>query len=229
MTGDARYWTLIASLPALPDFERAERLPINPERLAERLGMLDEADAVEAHRAQRFLNWQHQPADRTDEEVVDAYVGLMDETRNPTLRAIATYRLERRVIQAALRRRHVGLDPLVPAAARGLPDLARTIRDHAGAADLGLGRRFAWIASMTDHLDAGDAYGLERFLMRHVWDRLGRFAEDRPFSFDAVLVYLFRWDILARWLAYDAERAARRFDRLVSEALGEHHDPFAVA
>ncbi|MEQ8967683.1 MAG: DUF2764 family protein [Azospirillaceae bacterium] len=229
MATDARYWTLVASLPALPDFERAERLPINPERLGERLAMLEPDDAAEAARVQDFLHWQRQPVDRTDAAVIAGYRRLMDETRNPTLRAIATYRLERRVVQAALRRRHEGLDPLVPEAIDALPDLARTIRDHASAFDLGLGRQFPWIAGMAELLEAGDAYGLERFLMRQVWDRLGRLAEGRPFAFDAVLVYLFRWDILARWLAYDAGRAARRFDRLVSEALGEHDDPFATA
>ena len=39
------YYTLVASLPALPRLEQAERLPINETRLVERLRMLHPEDA----------------------------------------------------------------------------------------------------------------------------------------------------------------------------------------
>ncbi len=38
------YYTLVASLPALPYFEKAQRLPINEVRLWQRMGMLEPDD-----------------------------------------------------------------------------------------------------------------------------------------------------------------------------------------
>src|SRR5690606_5321722 len=54
----ARYYTLIASLPALEYFETAKRTPINRVRLEQRLTMLEPDDAVELRRCEQLLAWR---------------------------------------------------------------------------------------------------------------------------------------------------------------------------
>jgi hypothetical protein len=56
--------------------------------------------------------------------------------------------------------------------------------------------------------------------MRGSWNALSALmARERPrFGFGAVLVYLFQWDILSRWIAYEPERARARFDALIEES-----------
>ena len=76
-------------------------------------------------------------------------------------------------------------------------------------------------------VSAGDALGLERLLMDVVWRRLERIAETRPFGFEEVFAYVFRWDIAARWLAYGVDGAIARFDELVAEGMREHRQIFA--
>lgn len=39
------------------------------------------------------------------------------------------------------------------------------------------------------------------------------------FDFEAVALYVVRWDLLERWTRYDAEAAAARFSTLVADAL----------
>lgn len=218
MASSRPYYTLVASLPPLPDFEIAERLPINRHRLRERLLMLDPEDHRVVHRATEFLSWQAQPIDRTDAEIVAYYHREMDRIENPTLRALLTYRMERRTVQAALRRRHLGLSP-PEGTDWGVGPAMRLIRQRWSQPDFGLGPLYPWVPRMVRLLDAGDAMGLERFLMRTVWDHHSRMAEPFGFRFETVLIYLFKWDILSRWLAQDADRATARFAGLVEEIV----------
>jgi len=51
-------------------------------------------------------------------------------------------------------------------------------------------------------------------------------AEGDAFSLEALLAYLFKWDILEQWLSYDKEEAKARFEELVSEVSGEQERIF---
>ena len=55
------YYTLMASLPALPRIDEAKSLPINEIRLRQRLTMLTKEDAVLVWETSRFLRWQRKP------------------------------------------------------------------------------------------------------------------------------------------------------------------------
>lgn len=218
-----RYFTLLASLPALPDFETARRLPINRQRLDRRLEMLSPGDRAEAARAEDFLTWQRQPDHRTDDEVMTIHERVRRDAQSPTLRRLVHAQVRRRTIQAALRRRHAGHPPPEPDSRLGLPEVLQTVRRNWNRSDFGLGAVHRWIEPMVDCLRAGEVLRLERLLMRNSWDRLeAMMARERPrFSFEAVLIYLFQWDILSRWVAYDATRAQARFEALVEEALDD--------
>ncbi|MGF1507884.1 MAG: hypothetical protein ACFB9M_00120 [Myxococcota bacterium] len=216
----AHYFTLVASLPALPYFAQAKRVPINRERLDERLGMLNPSDLEEARRAEDFLTWQRQPEHRTDTEVMEAYDRVLRGARSVTLRKMVTDRLRRRTMQVELRRRHVGAQPPEPKDGWGPPGLLFTIRRNWSRPDFGLNAVHPWILPMVEHLKTENAIALERLLMENSWRSLDRLmARERPkFSFDSVLIYLFQWDILSRWVSYDPATAQERFDSLVEEA-----------
>ena len=92
--------------------------------------------------------------------------------------------------------------------------------------DLGLGHLLPWIEEAAGLLDSGNAMELERLLMAAVWERLGRLAERSPFGFEPVIAFVFRWDILQRWLSYNAEKGQRRFQELVAEVMREQKQLF---
>ncbi len=62
----------------------------------------------------------------------------------------------------------------------------------------------------------------ERLLSSVAWTRWCRTAACHTFSFEAVILYLARWEIIDRWTSRDASRGRLRFEQLVSETLGEH-------
>ena len=84
-----------------------------------------------------------------------------------------------------------------------------------------------WIPEAAALLEAGAAKELDRLLMNAVWTRLGRIAERSTFGFEPVFAFVFRRDILQRWLAYDAQLAKVRFQELVAEVTREQQQLFA--
>ncbi len=229
MTGT--YFTLVSSLPALPHFEVATRVPINRERLERRLDMLNARDRQEVRLAEGFLTWQRQPEHRSDEEVLEAYGDVIARARSRPLIDMVTERLRKRVIQAAARRRFRGGPPPEPDEPMGRHPLAYTLRRYWSRPDLGLGASERWVTEMVDLLNRGDTTGVERLLIGRSWNMLSaRMTRARPrFDFEAVLVYLFQWDIVNRWVAYDSSRARERFVGLLEEAWHGFEWPAARA
>lgn len=221
MGGRRHYYTLIASLPRLPRFDRAERLPINRERLSERLGMLEPEDAELVERAAAFIRWQRQPVARTDQEMVTYYERMAELIEEPVLACMFEFLINQRTIIAALRRRHRGLPAPASGQRWGVGRWVRHIERNWEDPDFRLGALYPWIPQARAYLEAGAALALDRLLMNLVWDTMDRMAEGSEFGLEVLLAYLFKWDILEQWLSYDTEEAKTRFEELVSEVIGE--------
>jgi Protein of unknown function (DUF2764) len=218
MTSRARYETLLASLPHLPRPERAERLPINHERLKARLGMLTEPDAALLERAVRLVEWPSAPPQAG--WPLAEWAELREQAPEPAVRELLAFHEDVRRVLAALRRRARGLAPQEGAGWIARP-WARHIALHWDEPDFKLAPVFPWLPEARQHLTSGAAADLERLLARLEWRLLERMAEPDPFRFPAVLAYRFQWGLLARWLAYDRARARARFEHLIAEVHGE--------
>jgi len=221
-----QYYTLVASLPRLVRFDRAERLPINPQRLGERLRMLEPEDGEVVDRAVALLAWQGRPMARTGGEMAVEYGRLAELMDRPALKGVFEFPVNLRTVMAALRRRHRGLP--VPEAGEpwGVGPLARHIERNWGEVDFGLTALYPWIPRARALLESGEALALERLLMSLNWERADRLAEGDEFGFEAVLAYLFKWDLVKRWLSHNGEAAKARFEELVSGVIDEKERVF---
>ena len=222
MARNTTYYTLIASLPYLPRFYQAERLPINRERLDERLHMLEPDDRVVAAGAEAFIEWQRQPADRTDAEIIAFFEGMMKQTSQPVLMAMIDYRMNQRTIMVAFRRRLRGLDSPKAGEPWGVGSWVRHIEKNWDDPHFKLDLVHPWIRTARQFLESENVIALEQFLMERTWNYLSRITEMYEFRFEAVLAYLFKWDILQRWLAYNPKTAKKQLTNLLEETTNEH-------
>ena len=216
-----QYATLITSLPHPGKLFAEKQTPLSRIQLEKRLGMLEERDAALLKQVVDLLLWGQLPMDRTDAEIVQQARRLVPQLDDPMLREIVESRLELRTVVAALRRRKRGDGP--PSAnepwgyGRWLGHIQRCWTDPG----FRLEGVFPWVTEAHRLLNAGDAMGLERLLLSVVWDNLGRAGEQHYFDFVAVVIYVLRWHIVARWSIYDGAAAAQRFTELVDAGLGE--------
>jgi hypothetical protein len=221
------YYTLVASLPKLPHFESAAWLPLSRKGLEQRLSMLTLEDARQLRAAEDLVKWQRQPITRTNQQVADRYRKLLPGISDPCLREFVEYRMAQRTALVALRRRRLGIPAPAAGEIWGVGPWVNLVASAWDRDDLGLGNLLPWIGEAAALLEAGDALELERLLMDAVWARLGRLADRSPFGFEPVIAFVFRWDILQRWLSYNAEAGKMRFQELVEEITLEQQQLFA--
>ena len=218
------YYDLIASLPHLPHFEHAERLPTTRLRLDQRLRLLTPDHGDQLARARALVGWRPDRwLGRRDAALVAEYAAAVHLPWERPLWEYVALRADQQTILAALRRKKQG---------RGLPDAAtrwgfgqraRYIERHWDAPDLGLAHLYPWLPQARELLAAGAARDLERLLMGVAWRWLDRCAEQDMFGFEAVFSYAFQWDILQAWLSCDADQGKTRFRDLVDKVTHVEH------
>jgi Protein of unknown function (DUF2764) len=219
------YYLLIASLPALPPRLDVDRLPITRERLQARLRMLEPEDAQTISRMLDILGlaWSRQFVEADDAAVVKRYGELMHEVTNPLVREVFATAMDVRMVVAALRRRRRGLGP--PPV--GFGQWFDHIRRHFNQPDFRLSHVLPGIIRFEQLLDQGEVLNLYRHLLGATWTYVKKRAEDYVFSFEAVVLYVARWEIMRHWQQLQAERGRAVFEALVTEALGEYAELYS--
>ena len=220
-----RYYQLVASLPALPDFRQTRLLPLSRRRLEERLSLLHVEDLEELMGAERLISWHRQPVSRTTEEIVAMYDEVVAHNRTRELRNVVDFRMNMRTVMVALRLRRQG--KAAPSGRWGTGPYTRIIESRWAEPEFGLGAVFAWIPEAQTFLDQGDAMELEKLMMGQSWTKLSQISDAHPFGFEQVFAFAYKWDILHRWLSYDAEKARDRFEELILEVTSDHQNLFA--
>jgi hypothetical protein len=215
------YYTLVASLPALPRSFQTDRVPITWPRLEHRLKMLTPEDAEVVTQLRAILFWDRQRRDHTDEEVISHYDQFMSTIQNRLAGEIVSFRMDIRTIVSGLRRRRRGLPP-----PSGVGQWTESIRRNWDHPQFNLARQHSWIAEVERLLGTPDCLDVERILLGVGWKHWTRLAEQHYFDFEAVLLYLARWDILSRWVGLDATLGQQRFEQLVTESISEYHNLF---
>jgi hypothetical protein len=144
----------------------------------------------------------------------------------PVLDEMLDLRLDVRTVVVALRRRRKGLPAPKPGEKWAVGRWVRHIEQNWDDPNFKLASVYPWIPQAREYLDEGKAVDLERLQFNIIWSGLDRLKDNAYFGFDVVLAYLFQWDMMQRWLAYDVEKAGERFDELVAEALNGHEKLF---
>jgi hypothetical protein len=218
-----RYYQLVCSLPALPKRFDAGKLPISPERLQSRLKMLHPDDAREIQHLRDILAWSEKFAETSDAIVVKRYRELMGRFKEPLAREVAATAVDARMIVNALRRRRRKLGP----PEIGMGQWYHHVRRHFDEPDFRLGHVFPRLPELRRLLEEGDAIGFQRGLIDATWAWLRKRASERLFSFEAVVLYVARWELMHYWQRMEAERGRAIFESLVAEALGKYEHAYA--
>lgn len=222
MAHSTTYYTLIGSLPVLPPhFELAERVPISRLGLTERLKMLHIDDAQVIEEMADFLAWERQPLERSDADVVRRFNQFVAIVDNLFAQELIRHYVSIRAIIAALRCRRMKLDPPI-----GIEPLASQIVRNFNHPDFQLGNKYPWIGEVDALLNSEAPLDLERTTLNIGWRYSKQLADQFQFSFEAVVLYLVRWEIVYRWTQRNAAAGQERFEQLVSEAMGEYAEMF---
>jgi hypothetical protein len=211
------YYTVVASLPHLPYFADAERLPLTRLRLEQRLRMLEAEETRQIFQAEFLAGWRLPAGKLGRGNIAAHYKNVLQTISQPVLREFLEYRLDMQTVIAALRLKQAGRDPQQYSGTWGIGRRVKQIEAHWDAADFRLGTVYPWLLEAGNHLAASDAMALDRLLMDTVWRKLSRLDDSNPFGFEAITAFVFKWGILQAWLLRDADAAKQRFQLLIEE------------
>ena len=213
------YYMLISSLPPLPVRFEVARLPITLERLEARLRMLEPEDAAEIGRFMTILEWSAKSAATADAAIIRHYDELLHTLRSPLSLKVLKAGMNTRTVIAALRRRRQGLGP--PPV--GFGQWFGHIKRHFQKPDFSLGHVFSWLVPLDQLLAHDDVLTAYQRVLSETWAFLRKLEQDYDtFAFEAVVLYIARWDIIRRWQQLEPERGRKVFEALITEAMGEH-------
>ena len=222
MSDPNAYVMLISGLPRPEALFRSKRPPLSRLKLDRRLRVLAPEDAELLKRVEQVLNWATLPITLTEEQIVARARAAMQSIDNETVRLIIRDQLEIRTCMAALRHRHRGEQ--APAAGRvwGYGRWLAHIARNWSETSFRLDTVFPWLREAARLLKAGDSLALQRLLLEQAWKNVGRQAGEHEFDFEAVVIYVLKWDIVDRWVRYNGEEAAKRFEELTRAGLGDY-------
>lgn len=220
MLNNCKYTMLMASLPKHPlDLFSVKHNTLSSLQLQRRLALLDKRDAEDLARIESVLYWSGQDMG-DDAAVIRQGNAVLAEFASDFIRQVIIWRLEQRTLLAALRRRHIGLPPPQRGSVWGFGQWLSYIEAGWDKPDFGLGLRLPWLTTMQKLLAANQTLELEKFVLNLVWKHYAEQKRNHYFDFEAVVIYVFRWDIINRWLHYNSQQAVARFDKLVQAGLG---------
>ena len=91
-----------------------------------------------------------------------------------------------------------------------------------------LAGQFPWITEVNAQLVGDAPFELERTKLEIIWRHAAQLSQQYDsFSFEAVVLYLIRWEVVYRWTRRDETAGQEKFEQLVSEAMGEFADLFS--
>lgn len=224
MTGE-HYITLMASLPALGPMLAAKHAPINRIRLESRLRQLHPEHRSELQSVADLLAWHRLPLTGVDAEFVRHAGRVIPSLKSETLAVLTRDRMELRTLVAALRRRHQGHDAPAADVLWGYGRFLNRIRANWREPGFGVEQSFRWILSAHTALENQESTRLEHILIEAAWRQAERLSVSHHFDFEAVALYIVRWNLLNRWTRYDAQAAAARFQELLTDALEHGFNP----
>lgn len=222
MSDPDAYIALVSSLPSSERLFGSKLPPLSRLRLERRLSALTTKDRAILRDIESVMRWSAYGMDDTSDDAIKRAKALLAGLENETLRSVVVERLDLRTVIAALRIRKRG--DAVPAKPWSFSRLTGHIMANWSDRTFKLDSRMPWLPNAVTLLEKQDPLGLERHILDVTFRQLQRHAGRHLFDFEAVVIYVLKWNIFDRWARADARAATHRFEALAQAALGDFAD-----
>ena len=197
--------------------------PVSRIHLERRLSLLQDQDRQQLEKIVSVLHWARMDAENSsDAQIAAAAERVIQSIDNPLLRETIIWRMELRTIITAIRRRKLGMDAPSKNERWGYGQVVPFIRKNWQIEDFALSHRFAWIKQAKILFETEQSVELEKLLLNLSWQHYERVGHVHYFDFEAVVIYVLRWNIVHRWVQCDEEIAMHQFEELVNKGMGDY-------
>lgn len=197
--------------------------PVSRIHLERRLSLLQGGDRQQLEEIVSVLHWARMETENSSDAKIAAEAErVIQSIDNPLLRETIIWRMELRTLMTAIRRRKLGMDAPSKDELWGYGQVVPFIRKNWQTDDFALSHRFAWIKKAKTLFETEQSVELEKLLLNLSWQHYESIGHAHYFDFEAVVIYVLRWNIVHRWVQCDEEITMQQFEQLVNDGLADY-------
>jgi len=217
------YAMLMASLPPHPmSLWDQKNKPISRLHLERRLSLLNDQDKQQLAEIESILHWAKINDENSDAQISAEAERVTQSITTPLLQKTIIWRMELRTIITAIRRRKLGREVPAKNERWGYGQVVPFIRKNWQVDDFSLSHRFDWIKKANTLFETEQSVELEKLLLNLSWQHYESIGHAHYFDFEAVVIYVLRWNIVNRWSQCNEEIAMNQFEILLNNGLGDY-------
>ena len=217
------YAMLMASLPPHPlSLWDLKNKPVSRLHLERRLSLLNDQDKQQLAEIESILHWAKMNDENSDAQISAEAERVTQSITTPLLQKTIIWRMELRTIITAIRWRKLGREVPAKNERWGYGQVVPFIRKNWQVDDFSLSHRFDWIKKANTLFETEQSVELEKLLLNLSWQHYESIGHTHYFDFEAVVIYVLRWNIVNRWSQCNEEIAMNQFEILLNNGLGDY-------
>lgn len=215
----SQYYTVVCSLPRMNAKFRIQETPISRLQLEKRLKILPSDKYILAF-TMEYLVWTSWfMPEKTVADLRAEFEKI--NTQSVFVHDLILWFFDLRGIFAALRLRNEKKE---------LPDHSKnywiTRWDHKliknwNEPDFGLKSIYPWLPKVATDIAQQDTIAVEEFLLSYIWKYLSVIETGHYFDFEAIIIYLLRWNIIHYWSQFNKTSTLNPLNDLINLLLSE--------
>lgn len=217
-----QFYMVASSLPRMDASFKISEPPISRHQLEKRLKLLPE-ETVKLLFQIELLVWSswYMPKQSVI-ETRTLYQNTL-ESNSDFISDITNWYLDLRSILAAMRMRKTQKESPSDSHNYWVTRWDHQLIQKWNEPDFGLKSVYPWIPKVNACIEKNDTASVEEFLLTHIWNYLSKLEAGHYFDFEAITVYLLRWNIVNYWSQFNKNKVLECIDLLCDSLVDLEH------
>ncbi|MFC3909123.1 DUF2764 family protein [Legionella dresdenensis] len=216
----SQYYTVVCSLPRMNTQFQIQETPISRLQLEKRLKLLPEEQYTLALTVESLVWTSWFKPQQSVAELRPAFQRVMD-TQSVFLGDTLLWFFDLRSILAALRLRNEKRELPLNAQECWITRWNHKLLANWHEPDFGLQAIYPWLPKVAHDIAQKDTIAVEEFLLSYIWQHLAIVESGHYFDFEAIIIYLLRWNIIHYWSQFNKDYALKQINELAQIILNK--------
>lgn len=222
MSNNVKYVDLITSLPYNGNLFSSKEIPISRIRLDIFLNRLEEEDLRTLLKYEKIINSHATYRDIKDQIFFNKVGDFLEKISNNLIKELLTERTKLIILIGFLRKKVLDEKIEYNIKSETFSSFISYLKNHSELPDLGLSHKYPWIIQLIKLMKEGNSVAAERIILAFIWKYLFKISCIYEFNFEAIILYITRWNIIERWVNYNSEEAKKRMVTITDNILEDY-------
>ncbi|MDR3502589.1 MAG: DUF2764 family protein [Legionella sp.] len=216
------FYTVASSLPRLGVSFKIATPPISRFQLEKRLRLLPEEQVLQVF-AIELLVWKSWFKPQQSVTATRMLYQNIIKNQSPFIINLIDWYLDLRSIFAAIRMRNEKKEVPENPHDYWISHWDHRLMQKWSDADFGLKSVYPWLPKVVSDIEKNNTAAVEGFLLAHIWKHLSIVEAGHYFDFEAITIYLLRWNVVNYWSSFSTSNALDCIEKLCNTLIDWDH------